>query len=362
VPKQSLLQRVDSIIKAVETKKAVPRARWGKVADDDEVPGLADALAELGDMPITTLDDVPRALAVRYAGRDADATARIEPILSKKMEVMELEGIEALDLSIIPMVERMQRNGMPARRGKLVALGDFCLAHMGKVKLDIPTAWTDADVRRYNVMTRNSPNCFPDGIDDINPDSPNQTRDLLYGVCGLTTDRKTPSGKELSTDDKTLGELAGHPVVDMVRDYREHSKIRNSFATVLPYRLSADGRVRCTLRVTRVSSGRLAASDPNLLAQPVRSELGRRLRACFECAPGHRLGAWDLDQVEMRYMAHESRDPILVRLFLDGIDVHSQTASKVFGVPIDQVDPFKHRLPAKRIGFGVITGITGKGL
>lgn len=293
-------------------------------------------------MPVTTLDDVPRDLAVKYAGRDADMTARIEPILEEKMQVMELEAIEILDLSVIPMVERMQRNGMPANRQKLLDLGNHCLFEMERIRYYI---WCETGV-------------------DMNPDSPNQTRDLLYGTCGIKPTRKTPSGKDWSTDDKALGEIAGDPVVDLVRDYREHSKIRNSFATVLPYSMGEDDRCRCTIRVTRVNSGRLSASDPNLLAQPVRSDLGRELRACFECKPesGHVLGGWDLDQVEMRYMAHESADPVLVGLFLDGIDVHSSTASKIFGIPIDKVDPFKHRIPAKRVGFGVITGITGVGL
>lgn len=294
-------------------------------------------------MPITTLDDVDRPTAIRYAGRDADATARIEPILSRKIEVMKLGGIEVLDLSIIPMVERMQRNGMPANKQKLLDLGDFCLAHMREVVDEIEA---ESGYR-------------------MNPNSPPDTRQLLYDICGLTTDRKTPSGKELSTDDKALEALRGeHACVGMVLDYREHSKIRNSFATVLPHTISEDGRIRCTLRVTRVNSGRLAASSPNLLAQPVRSELGRVLRGCFECRPdGDTIfGGWDLDQVEMRYMAHESKDPVLVNLFLSGTDVHKATASKIFGIPIDQVDDNKHRTPAKRIGFGVITGITGKGL
>lgn len=267
-------------------------------------------------------------------------TARIEPVLEEKIAVMELEAIEALDLSVIPMVERMQRNGMPANKGKLIALGEYCLQEMRKIAHEIE-----------HKCGR-----------PINPDSPPDTRWLLYDFAGLEPSRKTPSGQEWSTDDKALGELAGDELVDHVRDYREHSKIRNSFATVLPYSLGEDGRIRCTLRVTRVSSGRLAASDPNLLAQPVRSDLGRQLRGCFECQEGHLLGAWDLDQIEMRKMAHDSRDPVLVQLFLSGTDVHSSTASKIFGVPIDKVDPFEHRLPAKRIGFGVITGITGKGL
>lgn len=106
----------------------------------------------------------------------------------------------------------------------------------------------------------------------------------------------------------------------------------------------------------------MAASDPNLMAIPVRSDLGLEIRNGFRAPDGYLLGTWDLDQIEMRVMADESRDPFLLELFLTGRDIHSETASRCFGVPLHQVDKMKHRYPAKRVGFGVITGITGADL
>lgn len=121
------------------------------------------------------------------------------------------------------------------------------------------------------------------------------------------------------------------------------------------------GRVRCNFRITRVSSGRLAASDPNLLAIPIRSELGATIRAGFIAPDGRILGDWDLNQIEMRLMAHESRDENLCRAYLENKDIHVETAARAFGCKESQVEPYQ-RQAGKVVGFGIINGISEKGL
>jgi len=136
--------------------------------------------------------------------------------------------------------------------------------------------------------------------------------------------------------------------------------------------LGRDGRIRGTIKITRVPTGRPSMVDPNLLAQPVRSELGRELRKGFIAEEGCVLGDWDLSQIEMCVMGDQSMDPVLVDLLCDpNKDAHSETAALIFGLPLHkgtkkeryaEVDEIRHRYPAKRVGFGVITGITGVGL
>jgi DNA polymerase-1 len=151
-----------------------------------------------------------------------------------------------------------------------------------------------------------------------------------------------------------------------VIDWREMQKNRDSFCQPIIDKIPADGPdvapVRCNLRTTTVATRRLAASDPNLLAIPTRNEAGLRVRDGFIAPDGETFGSWDLSQVEMRYMAHLSEDPLLIRFFKEKRDVHAETAARIFGIPLDKVNEMSHRYPAKRAAFGIITNITGAGL
>lgn len=292
-------------------------------------------------MPQATLDDVPRNVAVRYSARDADATLRISSCMAALVSAMGLDAVQGIDMAVIPMVERMQTNGILADIPHFQRLGDRMSDMMDE---EVRSIWEETG--RF-----------------INPNSGDQVAPLIFDELGMEPRYLTGSGKRGSTDDKTLEGLRNeHPVMPHILNFREYSKIRDSFAVVLPRMVGADGRIRCVLRVTRVSSGRLAASSPNLMAIPVRSDVGKEVRSGFIAPEGCLLGTCDLDQIEMRVMAHRSGDPTLVDLFTRGEDIHAKTASQMFGIPVDQVDPMRHRYPAKRVGFGVITGITGKGL
>lgn len=291
-------------------------------------------------MPEATLDDIDQEVAVQYSARDADATLRIYPKLSAMIDAMKLREVYAMDMAIVPMVERMQSTGMLADVPHFHSLGKWLSVQMAS-KIDELEALTGSR---------------------INPGSAPQTAGLLFGVCGLKTTKLTKSGAQESTNDKVLETLRGdHPAVPIILDYREMAKLRDSFCVVLPRMVSRDGRIRCSIRITRVASGRLAATRPNLLAIPVRSELGKRIREGFVAPAGCVLGSWDLDQIEMRELADQSGDERLCKLFIDGEDVHRNTGGWIFGKKPADVTSIE-RYAAKRIGFGVITGITARGL
>lgn len=318
------------------------RHRLSKIWEDS--PDNYERLAgSIGDLPEATLDDVPPAIARDYACRDADATLRVAPYLEQRIADMQLDGISAIDHAVIPMFNRMQKVGF---------LTDVhYLSNILQPKVEARMEELKDAIEKLTGAR-------------INPDSPPQTRDLLFTQLGLPSGKLTRGG-DASTQDKVLEGLRhSHAVVPLILDYREHSKVRNSFCRVLPRKVGSDSRIRCNLRLTRVSSGRPAANSPNLLAIPVRTKLGKEVRTGFvaDVEAGRRLGSWDLDQIEMRGMAHESGDERLCDLFNDGNkDVHRETAAAVFGVKAADVKTGQ-RYAAKRVGFGVITGITAMGL
>lgn len=296
-------------------------------------------------MPEATLDDVPLEEAIQYACRDADGTLRIFPILSARLDQLGLRGCYQMDLAIVPMVERMQTVGMLIDKPHFASLADH-LTDLLKLKVE------EIDVASGHKT----------GL-DFNPNSTQQVAEWLFGRGGLRLKpgKKTKGGK-YSTNDKILEALRFQDKrVGLVCDYRELSKLRDSFCTTLPLATDAAGRIHPRIKLTRVSSGRISCSDPNLLAIPVRTEMGKLIRGGFIAPEGRCLGDWDLDQIEMREMAHQSQDSTMIGWFNDGKDVHRMTGAAAFGVKPEEVTSVQ-RYASKRIGFGVITGITEIGL
>jgi len=147
----------------------------------------------------------------------------------------------------------------------------------------------------------------------------------------------------------------------MVLDWRSIDTLLDKYIRVLPRKIGADGRVHTKLSLARVPhSGRLASSNPNLLAQPVRTEDGARIRDGFVAEKGWKLVSFDYSQIEMRIMAHLSQDPSMLEIYKKGGDIHTETAREIFGVK--EPDDMKHRYPTKRINFGIIYGLTSMGL
>lgn len=322
-------------------KRTDPEARWGKV--DRELREMVER--DIGGMPTATLDDIPRNDAIYYSARDADATFRVWDALAPEMARRRLDHLVDEGGEIIPVYEEMQRTGMPASRRLFEKL------------------YEDMDEAAWDIGRRISRDYW-DG-EPFNPGSSQQCAQLLE-KRGLKATRKTKTGMP-STDKRSIEYLRFiDPAFAMVFDWREHRHIRDSFCTPALNAIPRDGArwgmVRCKIKITRTHTRRLASADPNLLAIPVRTDIGRRVRECYECPPGEVLGAWDFSQIEARFMAHESRDRLLIRLFQEDRDIHAETASMIFGIPLHAVDKMKHRLPAKNTLFGVIYGIAGPGL
>lgn len=309
---------------------------WYKQVD---YPTRARVEERLGVMPSFTFDDVPPDVAKQYAGLDAIVTAGAWNAL---VEDRTPPASYRIDMDAIPMFERMQSNGMAVDVPHFRRLEDELSEKM------LAKAWYISNTYNGGVY--------------FNPNSGMQVAKLLFDDMGLRSDKFTKSGARLATDDKVLEALRNsHPVVAEVIEYRELATMRDKFAKQIPLRVGPDGRVRGNIKTTRVETGRPSMSNPNLLAIPVRSDWGKVIRDGFVAPEGRKIGTCDLSQIELRIMAHLSGDVNMVRLFNEGKDLHRWVASRMFGVAEKDVTD-KQRYPAKRVGFGIGTGIQAEGL
>ncbi len=197
--------------------------------------------------------------------------------------------------------------------------------------------------------------------DSVNLDSPLQLQRLLFEEWGLPTTRKIKTG--YSTDANALEQLAVlDPRVAYIQQYRQLSKLKNTYVDALPRLVrESTGRLHTTFAQAVAATGRLSSIDPNLQNIPIRTAQGRRVREAFIAPEGYRLVAIDYSQIELRILAHLSKDPNLMSAFVDGVDVHRRTAAEVFEVAEDEVDDEQRRI-AKAVNFGVVYGQTAHGL
>lgn len=351
---QALNTRVQSIFTAIakdepeedEVCGVDPRKRWFKIE-----PYLRQQAEDrIGAMPEFTFNLMPLEEVLAYACADADATCRIDGPLTDLVVSGGHEEVYRTDIEALPMIERMQANGLRTQPGYFESLEEFFQTEMDAIRKQIEV---------YNLKKY------------INPGSPKQTADLLFNRLRMPIIKMTKGGasgkRAPSTADKVLETLRGrHPAVGLICDWRELSTLKDKFARKLPGYVQADGRVRGNIRDTTVVSGRYSMSEPNLMAIPVRTKVGKKIRMGFIASPGCLLGTADFDQVEMRVMADLSGDKGMISAFLEGRDIHSENASMMFGVTLAEVNTpegkLLYRYPAKRIGFGIITGITELGL
>jgi len=253
-------------------------------------------------------------------------------------------NIRRLDLGVMPMVAAMQANGI------LIDKDHF---HKFSRYLKEEEERLTEDVRRLTNYR-------------INLGSPDQIAALLFDRLKLKPMhiKKVASKRRYIVDDEALESIKHqHLCIPKIQEFTEVHKLRTSYTDVLPVIASQDdGRVRTTLRVTRQVPGRISSSEPNLMAQPVRTDLGKRIRDGYIAPPGRKLGTIDLSQIEMRTAADDADCFPMIDTFLRDGDIHAETASRIFHLPVDKLDKMKHRYPAKRIGFGILFGITEEGL
>ena len=343
------------LYKAIERglRSKTPRKLW----DDweDTQPHIrTQAVRQLGFMPDATLDHVSEIKAIYYGGRDADGTGRVKPPLWQRVQSQGLEGVYRLELSTYPLIDRMHEVGIKPH-----------LPHFEALSHDLEFELADLQVQLEEQT----------GIAGFNANSGDQVATYLFDLCGLTGFKKTESGR-YSTNKKVLEALEHEhpelPVITTIGDYREYYKLKSTFCDQLPaftHRWPYDGRVHATFRTTTVVTGRLSASNPNLLAQPKHGKFANRFRRGWIPEEGHQLGEWDLSQVELRIGAHLSQDPYMLAVYRgeirnpDGtpIDLHNGLAQRIFGVPKKDQTKYQ-RFCSKAINFGFWMGQTCYGL
>jgi DNA polymerase-1 len=189
----------------------------------------------------------------------------------------------------------------------------------------------------------------------FNISSPKQLATVLFDELDLPAFKKTKTG--YSTSAEILEKLRPyHPIIDLILDYRQVSKLKSTYADGLPAAADKDNRIRTSFNQTVTATGRLSSTEPNLQNIPIRTELGRKMRKYFLAPKGYTLIDADYSQIELRLLAHLSGDPLMIKGFLSGEDIHTMTASQVFGVPLQEVTP-ELRKRAKAVNFGIVYGI-----
>jgi DNA polymerase I len=239
-----------------------------------------------------------------------------------------------------------------------------------QVLLDMEKAGVRIDSALLNTMAgklssemqRVGEQIFAESGHRFNINSPKQLGDVLFNKMGLPKPIKYGKGKVVSTAQDVLEELAEHNEVPrMVLEYRQLAKLKSNYVDSLPLLADREGRVHTTFNQVGTATGRLSSTNPNLQNIPIKTELGREIRAAFIAAPGNQLISADYSQIELRLMAHFSDDPLLVHAYRTGQDIHTLTASEVFGVPAENMSK-ETRNRAKAVNFGIVYGISPFGL
>jgi len=272
----------------------------------------------------------------------ADITGRLATTLRTAVEDAGLRKLyEEVDLPLVPVLSRMEEAGVAIDRAVLDKMSERLV---GEIEAKAKEIWQCCG-QEFNI------------------NSPKQLGDVLFHKLNLPKPVKYGKGRTISTAVDVLEGLATeHQAPKLVLEYRQLSKLKSTYVDALPALLNpATGRLHTTFDQTGTATGRLSSANPNLQNIPIRTELGREIRAAFTAAPGHLLLAADYSQIELRLLAHYSKDPLLVEAFRRGDDIHTLTASQVFGVPPLMVTP-DHRRQAKVVNFGIVYGLSAFGL
>jgi len=292
-----------------------------------------------------SMAEVAIADAAPYAAADAETTLRLHPILEKELKrVPKLWDLFIeIEMPLIPVLADMEMAGIALDK-------DF----FAKFSKELSGRITKLEDQVHQAVGK-----------PFNLNSTQQLSDVLFGVLKLSPPdkgRKTASG-HYSTAAGVLDELSGqHPVVDMILEYRELTKLKSTYVDALPLQIHPeDGRVHTSFSQTTAVTGRLSSSDPNLQNIPTRTDLGRRVRRGFLAGPGNVLVSLDYSQIELRIVAHMAGDQAMLNAFRAGQDIHATTAAAIYGVPLEKVTR-EMRRHSKAINFGLIYGMSAFGL
>lgn len=289
-----------------------------------------------------TFNQIDLEVAGEYAAEDADITLQLhQTIWPRLSESEKLRSVfEKIELPLVGVLSRIERNGV-------LLDTDLLAKHSEALAVRI----VELEEEAYSLAG-----------EEFNLGSPKQLQQIFFEKLKLPVIRKTPKGQP-STAEPVLQELAhDYPLPKVIMEYRGLTKLKSTYTDQLPKQVhESTGRVHTSYHQAVAATGRLSSKDPNLQNIPIRTEEGRRVRKAFIAAPGYKLIAADYSQIELRIMAHLSKDDGLLKAFKDGLDIHSATASEVFGHPIEQVKDFERR-SAKAINFGLIYGMSAFGL
>lgn len=323
----------------------------------------------------------------------------------KIVDEPDLENVRRLDHAPMRMVYEMYRAGICVDRDVLADLSVRLTKEMKERREEIEDLvgreglgrlvgkWgegeDDADAGEGNEKRED--NVEVKEVARFNPNSAVQKTKLLFDVMGLEGKvkagslRYTKGGDRLSSDKKQLEILCRvlkegsreRRIVEALKEYTERHKLKTTYADALPglakkhsrgtcwcgrRHYAAHWRIHASVGTTRASTGRLNCTNPNLQNIPIRTALGRMIRAAFIPQPGYRLVNADYSQVELRTLAHAAREPEMIRVYKEGLDIHVHTACLIFNRPPEQIDSMLHRLPSKTVNFGVVYGMTDLGL
>jgi DNA polymerase-1 len=280
-------------------------------------------------------------LAPSTLAASAAAIHGLVPALQAEVEKSGVERVyREIDLPLAPVLFGMEQAGVRIDIGVLDGLSKRFAIELGRVGERI----FELAGRRFNI------------------NSPKQLGEVLFTHLGLPAPAIRGKGKAVSTAQDVLEQLAEqNEVPRLVLEYRHLSKLKSNYIDALPLLADANSRVHTTFMAAATATGRLSSVNPNLQNIPIRTELGREIRAAFTAAPGTQLLSADYSQIELRLLAHFSGDPLLKKAYAEDIDIHTMTASEVFGVPADAMDK-ETRNRAKAVNFGIVYGISPFGL
>lgn len=286
-----------------------------------------------------TFDLVPIDQATNYAAEDADITLRLYQLLARRLvDERRMNLYHGIDRPLPTIVAQMEQTGIAVDVALLRRLNDDFARRLVVLEGQIHTLAGQT----FNIA------------------SPKQMGDVLFGNLGLPSGKKSKTG-QWSTAQDVLEPLAEeHEIVRAILDWRQLAKLRSTYTEALLAQL-VDGRVHTSFALAATNTGRFSSSDPNLQNIPIRTEEGRQLREAFIASPGHVLISADYSQIELRLIAAMADIPALKQAFVQGVDIHAATASRVFEIPLDQMTP-EARRQAKAVNFGIIYGISAFGL
>ena len=289
-----------------------------------------------------TFDKVPISDAVNYAGEDADITLRLWKLFKPMLHANSVTKVyEKLERPLIPVLAKMEMDGIKVDRNTLSRMSNNFAQSMSGLEAEI-----------YDLAGQS-----------FNVGSPKQLGEILFDKLELPGGKKGKTGA-YGTGVDVLEDLAseGYELPVKVLDWRQMSKLKSTYTDALQGHINPNtGRVHTSYVISGASTGRLSSTDPNLQNIPIRSEAGRKIREAFIAEEGNVLLSLDYSQIELRILAHIAKIDTLKQAFHEGQDIHALTASQMFNVPLENMDPMIRR-QAKAINFGVIYGISGFGL